>query len=227
VPELNQQEAQAREAIVATGHVSRETLLLLERYVDMLRHWQSRTNLVATSTLDEIWSRHILDSAQLLRLQPEARLWVDLGSGGGLPGLVLGCAMRPLAGHVHLVESNGKKASFLRHVATSLALPCTVHAKRIEMAMPDLPVPQVVTARALASLDQLLALANSLLKNGAVGLFPKGRDYQTELTQASERWHFNHVLHASLTDPKARLIGITGFRGPKGREAGISAIGKG
>lgn len=205
-------EARARESLVSTGLVSRETQALLDRYVELIRQWQSRTNLIAPSTLDEIWSRHILDSAQLLQIRPDARHWVDLGSGGGLPGIVLGCAMREVAGRVHLVESNGKKASFLRHVATSLNLPCTIHAERIETCIPTLPKPDVVTARALADLDTLLGLASSLLKTGVVGLFPKGRDHALELTRAMEHWHFSYVLHKSVTDPLARVIEITDFQ---------------
>ncbi|MGL5447564.1 MAG: 16S rRNA (guanine(527)-N(7))-methyltransferase RsmG [Rhabdaerophilum sp.] len=205
-------EAQARDALVARGLVSRETLSLLDRYVELLRLWQSRTNLIAPSTCDEIWARHILDSAQLLQIRPEARTWVDLGSGGGLPGLVLACAMREMGGYVDLIESNGKKASFLRHVATSLDLPCGIHAERIEASVPKLPIPHIVTARALADLDSLLGLASSLLKRGAVGLFPKGRDHQTELTRAAEHWHFSYALHESATDPQARVVEITELR---------------
>lgn len=209
----NEAEPKALEHLVSTGFVSRETLVSLQRYVEMLQIWQLRTNLVARSTLDEIWTRHILDSAQLLRIRPEARSWVDMGSGGGLPGIVIACAMRSTGGHVHLIESNGKKASFLRHIATSMDLPCTIHAKRIEMAILDISVPDVVTARALASLDLLLGMSRSLLKSGAIGLFPKGREYRTELTEATEHWHFSSVLHDSMTDPDARVIEIIKFEG--------------
>lgn len=210
---VDESEGQAQEALLSTGLVSRETLALLERYVELLRLWQSRTNLVAPSTLGEIWARHILDSAQLLRIRSEARLWVDMGSGGGLPGIVLACAMREMGGHVHLIESNGKKASFLRHVATSLDLPCTIHAKRIESAILELSVPDVVTARALANLESLLDMSKSLLKNGAIGLFPKGREHKTELTQATKHWHFTSALHESVTEPDARVIEIIKFEG--------------
>lgn len=202
-----------RSLLVSKGYVSHETLALLERYVELLRLWQLRTNLVAPSSLRDIWTRHILDSAQLLKICPKARLWVDIGSGGGFPGLVIACAMREAAGHVHLVESNMKKASFLRHVATSLQLPCTIHAERIETSVPKLPVPDVVTARALAELDTLLGLVSSLLKRGAIGLFPKGRDHATELTKAAEHWHFSSKLHESITDPDARIVEITSFQG--------------
>ena len=190
------QDQRARNTLLSKGYVSRETLTLLDRFVELLRLWQSRTNLVASSSLHDVWSRHILDSAQLLQICPKARLWVDLGSGGGFPGLVIACAMREAAGHVHLVESNGKKAGFLRHVSTSLQLPCTIHAERIE-----------------ADLDTLLSLASSLLKRGAIGLFPKGRDHAVELTKAAEHWHFSSKLHVSHTDPDARVIEIMNFQG--------------
>ncbi|MBN8533510.1 MAG: 16S rRNA (guanine(527)-N(7))-methyltransferase RsmG [Rhizobiales bacterium] len=207
------QDQRARNTLLSKGYVSRETLTLLDRFVELLRLWQSRTNLVASSSLHDVWSRHILDSAQLLQICPKARLWVDLGSGGGFPGLVIACAMREAAGHVHLVESNGKKAGFLRHVSTSLQLPCTIHAERIEACIAKLPVPDVVTARALADLDTLLSLASSLLKRGAIGLFPKGRDHAVELTKAAEHWHFSSKLHVSHTDPDARVIEIMNFQG--------------
>lgn len=205
-------ERDIRQALVSKGRVSHETVARLDAFVDLLRQWQLRMNLIAPSTLDEVWSRHILDSIQLLQIRPEARLWVDLGSGGGFPGLVIACAMRDSAGHVHLVESNGKKASFLRHVAVSLQLPCTVHAERIETTLPRLSVPDVVTARALADLSTLFGLASSLLKRGAIGLFPKGRDHALELTKAAEHWHFSSRLHESLTDRHARVVEITNFR---------------
>ena len=206
------EEREIREALISKARVSHETLVRLDAFVDLLRQWQLRTNLIAPSTLDEVWSRHILDSAQLLQIVPDARLWVDLGSGGGFPGLVIACAMQDVQGHIHLVESNSKKASFLRHVAVSLQLPCTVHAERIETILPRLPVPDVVTARALADLDTLLSLASSLLKRGAIGLFPKGRDHALELTKAAEHWHFSSRLHESVTDRHARVVEITNFR---------------
>lgn len=205
-----------REALAAeqvSGLVSRETFELLCRHLELLTFWQSRTNLVAPSTLHEVWARHVLDSIQLLVIRPEARLWVDLGSGGGFPGIVAACVMREVDGVVHLVESNAKKASFLRHVSSALGLPCVVHAERIETAIGALPVPHVVTARALADLDSLLQLSKSLLKRGATALFPKGREYKTELTRATGNWHFSYILHRSITNPDARVIEVDQFFG--------------
>lgn len=202
-------EAAAKSELQTQYGVSRETMDLLETYVEHLRHWQKTTNLIAPSTLDFIWSRHIADCAQLLCLKPEARRWLDLGSGGGLPGLVLACQLRPLGGTVDLVESNSKKAAFLRYVATTLALPARIHASRLEAAIPSLPKPEVVTARALTSLTELLGYTKELLKSGSTGLFPKGRDYAAELTEAGKHWHFSYELHMSRTEPEARIIEIT------------------
>lgn len=189
--------------------VSRETLGRLEAYAELLLQWQQRINLISPSTIPELWSRHILDSAQLVRLKPVARQWVDLGSGGGLPGLVIACFLAEKAdGRISLVESNGKKAAFLRHVVTTLSLPAEIHARRIEEAIPLLPQPEIVTARALATLDELIGYSNLLLKRGAIGLFPKGRDVDDELTAAQRNWHFSYTLHRSVTDSAARIVEI-------------------
>lgn len=189
--------------------VSRETLGRLEAYAELLLQWQQRINLISPSTIPELWSRHILDSAQLVRLKPDARCWVDLGSGGGLPGLVIACFLaESVEGRIHLVESNGKKAAFLRHVATTLCLPAEIHVQRIEAAIPLLPQPEIVTARALATLDELIGYSNLLLKRGALGLFPKGRDVDDELTAAQRNWHFSYTLHRSVTDSAARIVEI-------------------
>lgn len=189
--------------------VSRETLGDLERYVALLRHWQRRINLISPNTLSEIWGRHIVDSAQLFALRPNAEIWLDLGSGGGLPGIVIAVLVKNRGiGRVHLVESNQKKAAFLRHVIQALALPAVVHVARIEDCIGHIEQPQVITARALASLDTLIGYTNLLLKSGAVGLFPKGRDHQEELTEALRNWQFSYTLHPSVTDPKARIIEV-------------------
>jgi 16S rRNA (guanine527-N7)-methyltransferase len=196
------------ERLVELG-VSRETTVRLEAYVRLLEQWQSRINLISPHTLAEVWSRHILDSAQLVLLYPEARRWLDLGSGGGLPGLVIGCLLADKPGaRVDLVESNLKKSAFLRHVAETLDLQVSVHAGRIETVIETLPTPEIVTARALASLDQLLGYTNLLLKRGALGLFPKGRDHLRELTEAHANWHFSHQLRESITDREARIVEV-------------------
>lgn len=202
-------ERAAKNALTTDFGVSRETVERLEAYVALLTRWQETTNLVAPSTIGQIWTRHILDSAQLLALAPSARAWIDLGSGGGLPGLVLACQLKEVGGTIDLVESNSKKAAFLRHVTTQLALPAQVHGNRIETVLPKLATPDIVTARALAPLTELISYSKQLLKSGAAGLFPKGREYAAELTEAGKHWHFSHELHASRTEPEARIIRIT------------------
>jgi 16S rRNA (guanine527-N7)-methyltransferase len=189
--------------------VSRETLARLEGFVALLRQWQSHINLVAPEALAEIWSRHVADSLQLHALKPAARRWVDLGSGGGFPGLVLACVLADLpGGEIHLVESNRKKAAFLQHVVSQLALPARIHAQRVEDVVARLPIPEIVTARALAPLDVLLGYTIPLLKSGAIDLFPKGREHARELTDAMDRWHLSYRLHESATDPAARIIEV-------------------
>lgn len=194
---------------LARSGVSRETYDDLKRYVSHLRQWQTRINLVSPSTLSEIWSRHVADSAQIFALRSKAEIWLDLGSGAGLPGLIIAILVKHRGhGCVHLVESNQKKAAFLRFVAQDLDLPVEIHAQRIEDCINTIPLPDIVTARALASLDVLIGHTNLLLKKGAVGLFPKGRDHQEELTEAQQNWQFSYTLHPSVTDPRARIVEV-------------------
>lgn len=204
-----EREAAAQVSLARDFGVSHETLDRLRAYVGLLLQWQSRINLISPMTVSEIWTRHILDSAQLIRMKPEARRWADLGSGAGLPGAVIACILADSPGvEVHLIESNSKKSAFLRHVVTTLALPVVVHACRIEEAIKKLPQIDIVTARALASLEELIGYSNLLLKSGVVGLFPKGRDFEEELTAAQRSWHFSYVLHRSMTDSEARIIEV-------------------
>jgi 16S rRNA (guanine527-N7)-methyltransferase len=198
----------SRDRIRALPYVSRETFLRLERYVELLQQWQARHNLVSSDTIAEIWQRHILDSVQIFALRPKARSWVDIGSGGGLPGLVLASFLSESNGHIILVESNRKKAAFLQHVTGTLSLPVTVLAQRIEDVALTIGPVDVVTARALANLQTLLGYANPLLKKGAVALFLKGSDYQRELTEAEQNWHISYQLHGSITDPQSRIVEI-------------------
>jgi len=193
--------------------VSRETAARLDRFVDVLTAWQRRINLIAPSTETKLWTRHVADSLQLLPLAPDARVWADLGSGGGFPGLVIACALADLPGaKVHLVESNAKKAAFLREAARATGVPAIVHAMRIEAFVESGP-PSVdaVTARALAPLNELLALAFPLLKTGATGLFPKGQDVERELTEAAKCWSILASLTPSRTDPAGRIVVVRGL----------------
>jgi len=217
-PEL----AADRSRALALTPVSRETLERLDRFVAVLLDWQQRMNLIASSTEPKLWTRHIADSLQLLALAPQARVWVDLGSGAGFPGVVLACALADTAGsRVHLVERSTKKAAFLREAVNATGAPAEVHAVGLEDFVENLAVPvDVVTARALAPLAGLLTATYPLLKTGTLGLFPKGQDVDAELTEAAKCWSIQSSLAPSLTDPKARIVCITGIR-PKiqpGRE---------
>jgi 16S rRNA (guanine527-N7)-methyltransferase len=181
--------------------VSRETEGRLEAYVDLLRQWQAKTNLVASSTLPHLWTRHISDSLQLLTLAPAAKIWVDLGSGGGFPGVVLACAVAGTSGAmVHLVERNAKKAAFLREALRITGAAGTVHLADIGDSVDSFPDPvDCVTARAVAPLHQLLGFAEPLVGKGAKALFPKGQDVEAELTEATKYWNIKPRLHSSLT----------------------------
>lgn len=188
--------------------VSRETADRLALYVDLLRKWNPSKNLVSPSTLDTIWGRHIADSLQLIPCAPRALTWVDLGSGGGLPALVVAAVLAERPGaQVHCVESKLGKAAFLQEAARQMRVPAKVWAKRIEDVVGrDLVRADVVSARALAALPDLLGLANPLLKTGAVGVFPKGQDVGVELTQAAKYWRFTHRSVPSVTDPRAAIL---------------------
>ncbi|WP_315836512.1 16S rRNA (guanine(527)-N(7))-methyltransferase RsmG [Bradyrhizobium prioriisuperbiae] len=188
------------EALALTP-VSRETEARLDRYAELLVTWQAKTNLVAPSTLPQIWTRHIADSLQLLELAPNARTWVDLGSGGGFPGVVLACVMADREGAmVHLVERNAKKAAFLREALRVTGGRGTVHLADIVDYVDSFRGPiDCVTARALASLNVLLGFTESLVKNGAKALFLKGQDVESELTEATKYWKIEPKLHPSRT----------------------------
>ena len=191
-------------------NVSRETFDKLELLERELRRWQAIKNLVGPATLDQIWDRHIVDSLQLLSLVPGARTWIDLGSGAGFPGLVLAIAGAERGLKVHLVESNSRKCSFLRHVSRLTGAGATVHEARLETVVPNfIGKADVVSARALASLSLLLEWTEPLLKAGTIGLFPKGRDAEIELTEARKRWTFEPDVLPSLTDSEARILRIT------------------
>jgi 16S rRNA (guanine527-N7)-methyltransferase len=190
--------------------VSHQTAARLDRMVALLLQWQAKINLIARSTVPELWMRHIADSLQLVALAPSARVWVDLGSGGGFPGLAVACALAGQAGvSVHLVESNAKKAAYLREATRLLGVPAVVHPKRIEEFVATFTErADVVTARALAPLVDILDLAAPLLKTGAIGLFLKGQDVEAELTEAAKCWTIKSTLVPSKTSPQARIVVI-------------------
>lgn len=191
------------------GIVSRETVARFEVFVDELARWQQVKNLVSQATLNEVWHRHVIDSAQLFGLQPLSRQWLDLGSGGGLPGVILGILLSDVGGHIHLVEANSRKCAFLRHAVRATGASATVHQKRVEECISEfVGRSEVVTARALAPLPQLLEWSKNVLEKGAVGLFPKGQDVVSELTEASRSWTMEYELIASRTDAAARIVRV-------------------
>ncbi|MFL6822561.1 MAG: 16S rRNA (guanine(527)-N(7))-methyltransferase RsmG [Xanthobacteraceae bacterium] len=194
--------------------VSRETLERLDRFVGLLLTWQRTTHLIAPSTVLHLWTRHIADSLQLVDMAPDAHVWVDLGAGAGFPGLVIACALAGRPGvRVHLIESNRKKAAFLREAQRVTAVPAAVHAMRIEEFAASFEGPaDVVTARAVAPLKSLLDKCFPLLgKSGAMGLFPKGQNAELELRDVRESpmmraWTMNATLLPSRTDPAGRIV---------------------
>ena len=188
--------------------VSRETLRRLELFVDLLLRWQQKTNLISPSTIPNLWTRHIADSLQLLDLVPDAKIWVDFGSGGGFPAIPIACALAERPGaQLHLVESNGKKAAFLREAIRVTGAPAQVHAERVEKYTQS-PVNSVdvVTARALAPLKTLCDQAFPLTARGAIGLFPKGQDVAGELTETDKYWSIEASTVASRTSPEGCIL---------------------
>ena len=178
----------------------------LARFRELLADWNERMNLVGPATLEVFWSRHAWDSAQLLKLAPEALVWADLGAGAGLPGLVLAILGKGRAGfHVHLVESMAKRCRFLSEVVAELGLPATVHNERAENL--QLAV-DIVTARACAPLSRLLGYARPYLRAGALGLFLKGQDVAAELQDASKSWDFEADTVPSLSDPRGQIVRV-------------------
>ncbi len=180
----------------------------LDRYVELLQEWQAKTNLVAPSTLPHLWTRHISDSLQLLALAPTAKSWIDFGSGGGFPGVVLACALADTPGAtVHLVERNAKKSAFLREALRVTGSPGMVHLSDIEDIVDRVAGPiDCVTARALAPLNQLIGFAEPLITKGAKALFLKGQDVESELTEATRYWKMKPNLHSSRTGGQGWIV---------------------
>ena len=191
-------------------NVSRESLNRLETFVELLLTWQAKINLIGPSTIEDVWQRHVLDGLQLLPLmQNKVGIVADLGSGAGIPGLVVA-----LGGdhQTHLYESNGKKVAFLREAIRQTRANAQVHQIRLEDLEDYLPakLPNYVTARALAPLDRLLGLASPFLSRGATGLFHKGQDVDSEVTEATKTWKIGAIKHSSMTDSRACILEVEG-----------------
>ena len=193
--------------------VSRETEKRLDMFVEALLLWQRTTNLVAASTLSHLWTRHVADSLQLVDLAPEARVWVDFGAGAGFPGIPIACALVDKSGTtVHLIESNGKKAAFLREAVRITGVPAKVHQERAEKFGESFhETVHAVTARALAPLKTLCDQAFPLIARGAVGIFPKGQDVDAELTEAAKYWSIEAEKVPSKTSPEGCIVVIRGL----------------
>ncbi|HLL26369.1 MAG TPA: 16S rRNA (guanine(527)-N(7))-methyltransferase RsmG [Xanthobacteraceae bacterium] len=188
--------------------VSRETLERIDAFVALLLQWERAVPLVANADLPKLWTRHIADSLQLIALAPAAKRWTDLGSGGGFPGLVIAMALAQTPGAcVHLVESDQRKAAFLRAAIRDTDAPAKVYAERIESAAKRLvSESDVVTARALAPLPGLLELAAPFLAKQIPGIFPKGQDVDNELTEATKSWKIQSTIVPSRTQPHGRIV---------------------
>jgi len=191
----------------ASGHV----LARLQAYADLLVKWQAKINLIGGATVADLWRRHMLDSAQLVPLLPADATIVDLGSGAGFPGLVL-AAMGDKEGgcHVRLIESDARKCAFLAEAARVMEAigKVTIHNERIEAAAPIAAAAavDVVTARALAPLDELLGYAQPFLKPSTTCLFPKGKTADDELTVAAKNWTMTVTEIPSLSDPSGTIL---------------------
>ena len=185
---------------------------------DLLVQWQARINLIAPSTIQQIWSRHIADSLQVFDSLEGVEEIVDIGSGAGLPGMIIAILLAESgSGRVHLVESNGKKCAFLNAAIRQIGLrdlgvDITVVNDRVEKALPKIARPKVVTARALASLNDLLRLTEPYLANGTLGVFPKGRDHVAEIADAQRHWDFEHTIVPSRLEDGSVVLKISALR---------------
>ena len=189
--------------------VSRETIQALEEFTGLLTKWNRSINLVAKSTIADIWQRHIVDSAQILTWETQNRQnWLDIGSGGGLPGMIVSIILHELdpSAIVTLVESDQRKAAFLRSAATALNLNAKIKAQRVEALLPANA--NVLSARALTSLNGLFDSGERhLLPDGCL-LLLKGRTYADEIAEARKTWHFDVVTRPSMTDNEAKMLMI-------------------
>lgn len=195
--------------------VSRETQARLQHFAELFQKWARSINLVAPSTLPDLWQRHIADSAQIFQLRPVPATWIDLGSGGGFPGVITAIFLTELgSGWVHLVESNRKKAAFLRQALNETGARGSVEAMRIEEAQRQLPGCDALSARALAELDLLLEYSEPWLGAGknATGYFHKGRDYASEIEKTRGRWDFDLLEHRSVVDADSVVLEIRNLR---------------
>lgn len=194
--------------VSSASNVSRETSIRLEAFAALVRKWNPKINLVSKHSLDDLWERHITDSIQLFGHATNWSKWVDIGSGGGFPGIIVAilAADRPHETSITLIESDQRKCAFLRTAIRELDIEGTVLSKRIE----DVPSmhADVLSARALADLDTLLGFAEGHMAPSGTALFPKGRSWQKEHADAQKRWSYSCQAITSQTDPDAAILKI-------------------
>lgn len=182
----------------------------LQTFIDRLSEANAVMNLVGPDSLPDVWNRHIWDSAQLLEMKPEAKTWADLGAGAGFPGLVLAILLKDRSdSHVWLIDSLGKRCWFLQEMVDALSLRATVINGRAEEQRVKV---DVVTARAVAPMEKLLAYAQPYLQRGAQGLFLKGEKAEVELIEARKVWQFDSDLSVSRSDPRGRIVSVRSLR---------------
>jgi 16S rRNA (guanine527-N7)-methyltransferase len=202
--------AEDRCAALRLAPVSRETGERLAAYVDLLGRWRKTTNLVAESTFPTVWTRHIADSAQLLALAPEAKRWIDMGSGAGFPGLVIAIQLAGVPGAiVHLIESDQRKCAFLREAARATGAAAAIHPKRVEAIEPaSLGAVDAVTARAFAPLPLTFELARPWIERGAVGVFPRGESAKDQIAALPEAPLYAIEVLPSLIDARSAILRV-------------------
>lgn len=201
---MNTSRSSALSRIRATETQSRD----LDTFVDLLARWRKITNLVSEMTFRDVWERHVADSAQLVQYAPDAKRWIDMGSGAGFPGMVIAILLKEIDGvEVHCIESDRRKCAFLREVARATGAPAIVHPTRIEAIDANglLPI-DAVTARALAPLSRLVELARVWLDNGATGIFPRGRSADDQIEALPGQEQFQIETFPSKVESEARIV---------------------
>ncbi|RVV98020.1 16S rRNA (guanine(527)-N(7))-methyltransferase RsmG [Mesobaculum littorinae] len=192
-----------------TQHVSRETVEKLRAFERLVLKWSPAINLISKNDLPSIWQRHILDSLQILTHASDWTTWTDIGSGGGFPGVIVACAASS-SQSVTMIESDARKAAFLRTAVREIGLPAQVIAQRIEDAPPQKA--DIVSARALAPLEKLLGLSVPHLKDSGTAIFLKGNRYEAEIRDADAAWTFSCAVHDSKTAPDGKILLIGDIR---------------
>lgn len=192
-------------------NVSRETLERLECFEALVQKWNPRINLVSRNSLKDLWSRHVVDSIQVYRLRPRSTRWVDLGSGGGFPGMIVAilAAEDNADADVTLIESDQRKCAFLRTAIRETGVSCAVIPKRIEAVAPQKAT--TLSARALTNLSGLLEFAERHLSTGGMALFPKGVSWQKEVAEAQRSWRFEYEPIASATEAGSVILKVKGI----------------